>query len=130
MNNVKCVSKYTKQLNRRIHHHNAKHLVTEIKHRDPTQCNTSTPIDELKAVVNTVSHNNVTKLLKEIQENSSVGDCFTSELHDAIKIYNFLDTDNQLLHFIKKIQEKYITKCGADKYYLVFYSDIVTSFFS
>ena len=35
------------------------------------------------------------------------------------KKYNFLDTDNQLLLAIKKIQEKYIKKCDVDEYYSV-----------
>ena len=60
------------------------------------------------------------KLLKEIQEDLSLAECFTLELRDAIKKYNFLDTDNQLLLAIKKIQEKYIKKCDVDEYYSVF----------
>ena len=39
-----------------IRHHNAKHTVTEINNTEPTQCITSTPLDEVKAFVNTVRH--------------------------------------------------------------------------
>ena len=68
------------------------------------------PIDEVKTVVNTLSQDNLTELLKEIQEDLSVDECLTPELRDAIKKYNFLDTNNQSLRAIKKIQEKHIKK--------------------
>ena len=45
-------------------------------------------------------------------------------------MYNFRDTDNQLLLAIKKIQENYIKNCDADEYYSVFYTDIVISYSS
>ena len=123
-----CFKTY-KTKNGLIRHHNAKHVVTENYNIEPTQCSTSTPIDEVKQlqVVNTLSQDNVTQLLNEIQEDLSVDECFTPELRDAIKKYNFLDSDNQLLLHIKNIQEKYIKKCDADEYYSVFYSDIVIS---
>ena len=94
-------------------------MVTENYNIEPTQCSTSTPIDEVKTVINTLSQDNLTELLKEIQEDLSVDKCFTSELCDATKKYNFLDTDNQLLLAIKKIQEKYIKKCDVDECYSV-----------
>ena len=124
-----CFKTY-KTKNGLIRHHNAKHVVTENYNIEPTQCSTSTPIDEVKTVVNTLSQNNLTELLKEIHEDLLVDECFTPELRDAIKKYNFLDTNNQLLLAIKKIQEKYIKKGDADEYYSVFYSDIVISYSS
>ena len=104
-------------------------MVREINNIEPTQYSTSKPIpiDVVKTVVNTVSHDNMKELLKEIQGDLSVDECFTPELRDAIKKCNFRDTDNQLLLAIKKIQEKYIKNCDADEYYSVFYSDIVYS---
>ena len=81
----------------------------------------------VKTVVDTVSHDNLTELLKEIQNDLSVDECFTPELRDVIKKYNFRDTNNQLLLAIKKIQEKYVKNCDADEYYSVSYSDIVIS---
>ena len=51
-----------------ICHHNAKHVVTENYNIQPTQCSTTTPIPEVKMVVNTLSQDNLTELLKEIQE--------------------------------------------------------------
>ena len=132
MSNVglfKCETcfKTCKTKNGLIHHHNSKHVVTQNYNIEPTQCSTSTPIDEVKTVINTLSQDNLTELLKEIQEDLSVDECFTLELRDAIKKYNFLDTDNQLLLAIKKIHKKYIKKCDTDEYYTVFYSDIVIS---
>ena len=123
-----CFKTY-KTKNGLIRHHNAKHVITENYNIEPTHCSTSTPIDEVKQlqVVNTLSQDNLTQLLNEIQEDLSVDECFTPELRDAIKKYNFLDSDNQLLLAMKNIQEKYIKKCDADEYYLVFYSDIVIS---
>ena len=123
-----CFKTY-KTKNGLIRHLNAKHVVTEINNTEPTQYSTSTPvsIDVMKTVVNTVSHENLTELLKEFQDELSVDECFTPELLDAIKKYNFCDTDNQLLLAINKIQEKYIKNCDADEYYSVFYSDIVIS---
>ena len=53
--NGKRVSKHTKK-KCLIRHHNAKHVVTKIKNIiQPTQCSTSTPIDQVKTVLNTVS---------------------------------------------------------------------------
>ena len=123
-----CFKTY-KTKNGLIRHLNAKHVVTEINNTEPTQYSTSTPvsIDVMKTVVNTVSHENLTELLKEFQDELSVDECFTPELLDAIKKYNFCDTDNQLLLAINKIQEKYIKNCDADEYYSVFYSGIVIS---
>ena len=46
-------------------------MVTEINNIEPTQRSTSTPIDEVKTVVNTASRDNLTELLKEIQEDLS-----------------------------------------------------------
>ena len=69
----------------------------------------------------------MTELLKENQDDLSVDECFTPELHDAIKKYNFHDHDNQLLLAIKKIQAKNIKNCDADEFYSVFYSGIVIS---
>ena len=90
-----CFKTY-KTKNGLIRHHNAKHVVTEINNIiEPTQFSTSTPTDELKTVVNTVSQDSLTELLKEIQEDLLVDKCFILELYDAIKKYNFLDTDNQ-----------------------------------
>ena len=79
-----------------ICHHKVKHVVTEINNIEPTQYNTSTPIpiDVVKTVVNTVSHDNLTELLKEIQDDLSLDECFTPELRDAIRKYNFRDIDN------------------------------------
>ena len=114
-----CLKTY-KTKNGLIRHQNAKHVVTENCNIEPIQCSTSTPTGEVKTVVNTLSQDNLTELLKEIQEDLSVDECFTLELRDAIKKYNFLDTDNQLLLTIKKIQEKYIKKCDVDEYYSVF----------
>ena len=110
-----------------IRHHNAKHVVTEINNIEPTQYSTSTPIDVMKTVVNTVSHDNLTELLKEIQKDLSVDESFTLQFRDAIKKYNFYDTGNKLLLAIEMIQEKYIKNCDADEYYSAFYSDIVIS---
>ena len=122
-----CFEAY-KTKNGLIRHHNAKNVVTEINNIEPTQYSTSTTIDMVKTVVNTVSNDNLTELLlKEIQEDLSVDECFIPELRDAIKKYSFRDTDNQLLLAIKKIQQKYIKNCNADEYYSVFYSDIVIS---
>ena len=124
--------KFTKQNNGLIRRHNAKHVVREINNIEPAQYSTSEPIpiDVVKTVVTTVSHDNMKELLKEIQGDLSVDKCFTPELPDAIKKYNFRDNDNQLLLAIKKIQEKYIKNCDADEYYSVFYSDIVYSYSS
>ena len=73
-----------------IHHQNTKHVVTEINNIiETTQYSTSTPIDEVKTVVNTVSQDNLTERLKEIQEYLSVDECFTPELRDAIKKIRF-----------------------------------------
>ena len=105
---------FYKTKNGLISHHNGKHVVTEINNIEPTQYSTSTSIDVVKTVANTVSHDNLSELLKEIQEDLSVDECFTPELRHAIKNYNFRDTDNQLLLAIKKIQEKYIKNCDAD----------------
>ena len=69
----------------------------------------------------------MTELLTENQDDLSVDECFTPELHDAIKKYNFHDHDNQLLLAIKKIQAKNIKNCDADEFYSVFYSGIVIS---
>ena len=123
-----CFKTY-KTRNGLIRHHNAKHVVTKINNIEPTQYSASTPIpiDVVKKVVNTVWHDNLAELLKEIQDDLSVDECFIPELRDAIKMYNFRDTDNQLLLAIKKIQEKYIKNCDADEYYSVFYGDIVIS---
>ena len=118
---VKLVSKH-KTKNGLIRHHNAKHVVTEINNIESTQCSTSTPIDEIKTVLITAGHDNLTELLKEIQEDLSVNECVTPELRG-----NFFDTESQLLLAIKKIQEKYIKKCNTDEYFPVFYSDIVIS---
>ena len=114
-----CFKTY-KTKNGLIRHHNAKRVVTENCNIQPTQCRTSAPIDEVKTVVNTLSEDNLTELLKEIQEHLSVDKCFTPEFPDAMKKYNFLDTDNQLLLDIKKIQKTFIKKYDADKYYSVF----------
>lgn len=55
--------------NRLSHHPNAKQVVAEINNiTEPRQCSTSTLIDEVKTVINTVSHDNFTKLLKKIRE--------------------------------------------------------------
>ena len=62
-----CFKTY-KTKNGLIRHHNAKHVVTENYNIEPTQCSTSTPIPEVKMVVNTLSQDNLTELLKEIQE--------------------------------------------------------------
>ena len=121
-----CFKTY-KTKNGLIRHHNAKHVVTEINNIEPTQYSTSTPIDVMKTVVNTVSHDNLTELLKEIQKDLSVDESFTLQFRDAIKKYNFYDTGNKLLLAIEMIQEKYIKNCDADEYYSVFYSDIVIS---
>ena len=51
----------------------------------------------VKTVVDNVSHDNLTELLKEIQNDLSVDECFTPELRDVIKKYNFRDTNNQLV---------------------------------
>ena len=102
-------------------------MITEINNIKPTQYGTSTSIDVVKTVVNTVSHDNLTEILKKILEDLSVDEFFTPELGDAMKKYNFRDTDNELLLAIKKIYEKYIKKRDADEYYSVFYSDIVIS---
>ena len=48
----------------------------------------------VKTVVNTVSHVNLTELLKEIQDDLSLDEGFTPELRDAIRKYNFRDIDN------------------------------------
>ena len=114
-----CFKTY-KTKNGLIRHHNAKRAVTENFNIQPTQCSTSAPIDEVKTIVNTLSQDNLTELLKEIQEYLSVDKCFTPEFPDAMKKYNFLDTDNQLPLDIKKIQETFIKKCDADEYYSVF----------
>ena len=110
-----------------IRHHNAKHVVTEINDTEPTQYSTSTPIpiDVVKTVVNTISRDGLTELFKEIQDDLSVDECFTPELYDAIKKYNFRDTDNQLLLAIKKIKEKYIKNCDADEYYIIQYFKVI-----
>ena len=110
--------KLTKQNNGLIRYHNAKHVVREINNIEPAQYSTSEPIptDVVKTVVTTVSHDNMKKLLKEIQGDLSIDECFTPELPDATKKYNFRDNDNQLLLAIKKIQEKYIKNCDADEY--------------
>ena len=84
-----CFKTY-KTKNGLIRHHNAKHVVTEINNIEPTQCSTSTPIDEVKTVLNTVSRDNLTELLKEIQEDLSANECFTPERRDAIKNTIFL----------------------------------------
>ena len=47
-------------------------------------------MDEVKTVVNIVNHNNLTGLLKEIQENLLVNECFAPERCDAIKNTIFL----------------------------------------
>ena len=121
-----CFKTY-KTKNGLILHPSSKHMVTKIN-IEPTQYSTSTPINVVKTVINTVSHDNLTKLLKEIQEDLSADECSAPEIRDTIKKYNFHDTDNPLLLVIKKIQEKYITEnCDADEYYSVFYSDIVIS---
>ena len=114
-----CFKTY-KTKNGLIRHHNGKRVVTENFNIQPTQCSTSAPIDEVKTIVNTLSQDNLTELLKEIQEYLSVDKCFTPEFPDAMKKYNFLDTDNQLPLDIKKIQETFIKKCDADEYYSVF----------
>ena len=77
-----------------IRHHSA-NVVTEINNIEPTQHSTSTPIpiDVVKTAVNTVSQNNLTELLKQIQDNLSVDECFTPKLRDAMKKYNFHDTE-------------------------------------
>ena len=113
-----CFKTY-KAKNGLIRDRNAKHGVTENYNIEPTQYSTSTPIDEVKMVVNTLSQDNLTELLKEIQEDLSADECLTLELCNAIKKYNFFDTDNQLLLAIKKIQEKYIKKCDVDECYSV-----------
>ena len=125
----KCETSFKtyKTKNGLIRHHNAKHVVTEINNIKPTQYGTSTPIDVMKTAVNTVSHDNLIELLKKILEDLSVDECFTTEPRDAMKKYNFRDTDNELLLAIKKIYEKYIKRCDVDEYYSVFYSDIVIS---
>ena len=99
-------------------------MVTEINNIEPTQGSTSTPIDEVKTVVNTASHDNLTELLKEIQEDLSANECFTPELRDAINNTIFLMLTISYYLPLKKIQEKYIKKCDGDEYYSVFYSDI------
>ena len=114
--------------NRLSHHPNAKHVVAEINNiTEPRQCSTSTLIDEVKTVINTVSQDNLTELLKKIQVDLSAEECFTPEFCDRIKKYNFLDNNNQSLLVIRKIQEKKLKKCDADEYYSVFHSDIVIS---
>ena len=125
----KCETSFKtyKTKNGLIRHHNAKHVVTEINNIKPTQYGTSTPTDVMKTAVNTVSHDNLIELLKKILEDLSVDECFTTEPRDAMKKYNFRDTDNELLLAIKKIYEKYIKRCDVDEYYSVFYSDIVIS---
>ena len=62
-------------------------MVREINNIEPTQYSTSKPIpiDVVKTVVNTVSHDNLTELLKEIQDDLSLDECFTPELRDAIR---------------------------------------------
>ena len=119
-----CFKTY-KTKNGLIRHHNTKHGITENYNIEPTQCSTSTLTAEVKMVLNTLSQDNLTELLKEIQKDLSVDEYFTLELRDAMKKYNFLDTDNQLLLAIKKLQEKYIKKCDVGEYYSVFYSNIV-----
>ena len=94
-------------------------------------------LHQLKIVVNIVSQDNLTELLKEIQEDLSVDEFlsvderfiswWTLELRNSIKKYNFLDTNNQLLLAIKKMQGNYVKNCDAVEYYSVFYSDIVIS---
>ena len=80
-----CFETY-KTKNGLIRHHSAKNVVTEINNIEPTQYSTSTTIDMVKTVVNTVSNDNLTELLlKEIQDDLSVDECFIPELRDAIR---------------------------------------------
>ena len=85
-----CFKTY-KTKNRLICYHNTKHVVTEINNIKPTQCSTSATIDEVKTVVNTLSKDNVTELLQEIQEVLLVNEyeCLTPELHDVMKNTKF-----------------------------------------
>ena len=53
--------KIYKTKNGLIRHHNAKHVVTENYNIESTQRSTSTPIDEVKTVVNTLSQDNLTE---------------------------------------------------------------------
>ena len=83
-----CFKTY-KTKNRLIRHHNTKHVVTEISNIKPTQCSTSATIDEVKTVVNTLSKDNVTELLQEMQELLLVNECLTPELYDVMKNTKF-----------------------------------------
>ena len=87
--NVKRLSKH-KIKNGLIRHHNAKHVVTEINNIKPSQCSTSTSIDDVKTVVNIVTHDNLIELLKETQKDLSVHESVMPELRDAIKNAIFL----------------------------------------